>query len=71
MLLFFCPANVGVCCSGVAPGPYTSGQSELLQRLQKLVLRSLLQEAKYSEALAATGLATLEQRWVELPLVCL
>ena len=44
----------------------TSGQSELLERVQKHVLRSLLPEAKYSEALAATGLATLEQPRVEL-----
>ena len=44
----------------------TSGQSELLERVQKHVLRSLLPEANYSEAPAATGLATLEQRWVEL-----
>ena len=40
----------------------TSGQSEQPERVQKHVLRSLLPEAKYSEALAATGLATLEQR---------
>ena len=44
----------------------TSGESELLETVQKHVLRTLLPEAKYSEALAATGLATLEQRRVEL-----
>ena len=44
----------------------TGGHSELLERVQKHVLRSLLPEAKYSEALAATGLATLEQRWVNV-----
>ena len=48
------------------PRGLTSGQSELLERVQKHVLRNLLPEAKYSEALAATGLATLEQRRVEL-----
>ena len=44
----------------------TSDQSELLERVQKHVLRILLPQAKYPEALAAAGVATLEQRRVEL-----
>ena len=36
------------------------------ERVQKHVLRSLLPDAKYFEALAATGLATLKQRRVKM-----
>ena len=44
----------------------TAGQSELLERVQKHVLRGLLPNMTYSEALEATGLTTLEQRRTEV-----
>ena len=44
----------------------TEVQAEQIERVQKQVLRVILPESSYREALLATDLQTLAERWVDL-----